>query len=198
MAVATPPPEWDEEAASAPAQAILAGGCFWCVEAVYRELRGVQALTSGYCGGAAEDAHYERVCSGRTGHAEALRIDFDPSQLSYGRILQVFFGVAHDPTQKDRQGNDIGPQYRSAIFPLNPAQERVARAYIAQLERSGLFTGPIVTAIEGPATFYPAEAYHQDYAHRHPDQPYICAVARPKEISLRRIFPQFLRTPSQE
>jgi peptide-methionine (S)-S-oxide reductase len=198
MAVAIPPPELDEEAASTPAQAILAGGCFWCVEAVYRALKGVRSVVSGYCGGTAADANYERVCSGRTGHAEAVRIDFDPSQLSYGRILQVFFGVAHDPTQKNRQGNDIGPQYRSAIFPLNAAQERVARAYMAQLDRAGVFAAPIVTTIEGPTPFYPAEAYHQDYAQRHPEQPYICAVARPKQDSLRRIFPEFLMNPGQE
>jgi len=198
MAVAVPPPELDEEAASAPGQAVLAGGCFWCVEAVYRELYGVRAVLSGYCGGSAEDARYERVCSGRTGHAEAVRIDFDPSRLSFGRILQVFFGVAHDPTQKNRQGNDIGTQYRSAIFPLNASQERVARAYVAQLDRLGLFAAPIATTIEGPAPFFPAEDYHQDYARRHPQQPYICAVAQPKQDSLRRIFPEFLKIPGQE
>jgi peptide-methionine (S)-S-oxide reductase len=191
MAVSVPVPEWQDPEADVPGRIVLAGGCFWCVEAVYRELHGVLSVTSGYSGGTAEDAEYRRVCSGTTSHAEAVDLRYDPKTLHFGQILQVFFGVAHDPTQKDRQGNDIGRQYRSAIFFLNDAQADMIRAYIAQLERERYFVQPIVTEIEPLQAFYPAEDYHQDYARRNPEQSYICAVAQPKIRAFAQIFPQY-------
>lgn len=167
-------------ASSEHAVAVVAGGCFWCTEAVYLSLDGVISVTPGYAGGEAHTANYEQVCGGRTGHAEAIRIEYDPSRLSYGDLLQVFFGVAHDPTQLNRQGNDIGPQYRSAIFPQDARQAEIARHYIDQLNGAQIFGQPIVTTIEENVTFYPAEQYHHNYAELHPTQPYICAVAMPK------------------
>jgi peptide-methionine (S)-S-oxide reductase len=176
-----------------PATAVLAGGCFWCTEAVYTELDGVLAVAPGYAGGTRETADYETVCTGRTKHAEAIRVTYDPARLTYGQLLKVFFAVAHDPTQRNRQGNDVGPQYRSAIFPADPDQRRVAEAYIKQLNDAGAFTGPIATTIEPDAEFFEAEAYHHDYAARHPTQGYIMAVSTPKVRKLEKYFPEKLK-----
>lgn len=174
-------------------EAILAGGCFWCTEAVYRQLAGVTDVVPGYAGGDADTANYQAVCSGRTQHAEAIRITYDPMQLSYGQLLKVFFAVAHDPTQKDRQGNDVGPQYRSALFPLDAGQEQVARAYLAQLDASGAFAARLATRIEPLEAFFVAEAYHHDYAAKNPGQPYIRFVSLPKVAKLVQAFPDKLR-----
>jgi peptide-methionine (S)-S-oxide reductase len=176
-----------------PATAILAGGCFWCTEAVYRELDGVLAVTPGYAGGTRETADYHTVSTGRTNHAEAIRITYDPARLTYGQLLKVFFSVAHDPTQRNRQGNDVGPQYRSALFPAGADQRRVAEAYIKQLDDAGAFTAPIATTIEPDARFYEAETYHHDYAARNPTQGYIMAVSMPKVRKLEKYFPQKLK-----
>jgi len=175
------------------ATAVLAGGCFWCTEAVYRQLDGVLAVTPGYAGGTRETADYETVCTGRTRHAEAIRITYDPGRLTYGQLLKVFFSVAHDPTQRDRQGNDVGPQYRSALFPAGDEQRRVAEAYVKQLDAAGAFTGPIVTTIEPGAEFYEAETYHHDYAQRNPSQPYIQSVSMPKVRKLEKYFSEKLK-----
>lgn len=183
-----PDPLIDVPAGDAPQRAVLAGGCFWCTEAVYRRLSGVLAVTSGYAGGDPDQAHYRAVCSGRSGHAEVVAIDFDPRQISFGALLKVFFAVAHDPTQLDRQGHDIGPQYRSAVFYTDDRQREVAAAYIRQLDAEGLFASPIVTRLEPLTRFHPAEAEHRQYADRNPDQPYIAAVAAPK---LHRLAEQF-------
>jgi peptide-methionine (S)-S-oxide reductase len=173
--------------------AILAGGCFWCTEAVFRQLDGVSTVESGYTGDSAHTANYEAVCSGQTDHAEAIRIEFDPRRISYGRLLKVFFSVAHDPTQLIRQGNDRGRQYRSAIFPADMQQREIAEAYLAQLQAAGVFSAPIATTIEPLDVFYPAETYHQDYAARNPNQPYIAAVSAPKVTKLRKLHPDLLK-----
>lgn len=175
-------------------RAVLAGGCFWCVEAVYQPLDGVQSVVSGYAGGDANSAHYEAVCSGRTGHAEVVEVRYDPHRISFGALLKLFFAVAHDPTQKDRQGNDRGPQYRSAIFPVDEAQRKVAEDYIQQLGNADAFTAPIVTTLEPGHPFHPAEDYHQDFARRNPNQPYITHVAKPKLEKLHAAFPELLKT----
>ena len=175
------------------ATAVLAGGCFWCTEAVYRELDGVLAVTPGYAGGTRETADYETVSTGRTKHAEAIRITYDPARLTYGQLLKVFFSIAHDPTQRNRQGNDVGPQYRSALFPAGADQRRVAEAYVKQLDDAGAFTGPIATTIEPDAEFYEAETYHHDYARRNPAQGYIMAVSTPKVRKLEKYFPEKLK-----
>lgn len=190
-----PAPTLDAPLASAPgrALAVLAGGCFWCTEAVYRELDGVQHVVSGYSGGDAASANYEAVCTGRTAHAEVIQIHYDPARISFGALLRIFFAVAHDPTQFHRQGNDVGPQYRSAIFYADAEQQRIAAAYIAQLEAAKVFARPIVTQLEPLAQFFEAEAYHQDYAARHPGQPYIAAVAAPKVDKLRAYFGEALK-----
>jgi peptide-methionine (S)-S-oxide reductase len=167
---------------------VLAGGCFWGVQAVYQHVKGVQNVMSGYAGGEANTAHYEQVGSGRTGHAEAVEITFDPKQISYGQILRIFFSVVHDPTQLDRQGPDAGPQYRSAIFTADPAQQKVAQAYIAQLDAARAFKKRIATRIETNKKFYPAEGYHQDYLLLHPREPYIVYNDLPKVENLRRLF----------
>jgi len=172
---------------------IVSGGCFWCIEAVFTEVEGVLGQTSGYAGGAAETADYETVCSGRTGHAEAVEIRYDPRRISYGQILKLFFSVAHDPTTLNRQGNDVGTQYRSAIFYQNEDQKRVAQAYIDQLDKAGIFSAKIVTKLEPLEAFYVAEEYHQGYAAAHPNQPYIAAVSMPKVHKLRRYFPGKLK-----
>ncbi len=177
--------------------AVLAGGCFWCVEAVFLELEGVLEVTSGYAGGTAETASYGAVCSGATNHAEVIRVRFDPARISYGQILKVFFSVAHDPTQLNRQGNDRGRQYRSAIFYADAAQKAVAEAYIRQLNEAGVFSAPIVTTVEPLDGFYEAEAYHQNYAARHPDQPYIAYTAAPKVDKLRKYFDEHLKGRSK-
>lgn len=169
-----------------PQTATLAGGCFWCVEGVFELLPGVIDVTSGYAGGSKATADYKTVCTGRTGHAEAVRITYDPRQITFGRLLQVFFAVAHDPTQLNRQGGDMGTQYRSAIFHENEDQRRVAEAYIRQLDSARVFEKPIVTTIEPlePEAFYVAEDYHQGYAEANPNQPYIACTALPKIAKL--------------
>ena len=169
---------------------VLAGGCFWGVEAVFEHVKGVTRVTSGYSGGSASDADYESVSAGDTGHAEAVRITYDPSRVTYGRLLKVFFSVAHDPTQLNRQGPDIGKHYRSAIFYVGQDQKRIAEGYIDQLNRAKLFKRPIATQVAGLKTFHEAEAYHQDYAARHPDQPYIVIHDLPKVENLRRRLPE--------
>jgi len=193
-AVAIPPP-----AAEAPAQgtgletAVLAGGCFWGIQAVYQHVSGVKNAVSGYAGGAQKDAYYQTVSSGRTTHAEAVQITFDPKQISYGKILQIYFSVAHDPTQLNRQGPDRGTQYRSAIFPMNEKQAEVAKAYIAQLDQAKMFHSKIVTKIEPGHEFYPAEGYHQDFLVLHPNYPYIVFNDLPKVRNLKRLFPDLYR-----
>lgn len=172
--------------------AVFAGGCFWCVEAVFRELRGVQSVRSGYVGGTAATADYRAVCSGRTDHAEAIEIVFDTSKITFGQLLKIHFSVAHDPTTLNRQGNDVGPQYRSAVFHTGEDQRRIAEAYIRQLNEAGVFTSPIVTTVEPLERFFEAEAYHQNYAALNPNQPYIAYVAQPKVEKLRESFPEKL------
>jgi len=168
--------------------AILAGGCFWCVEAVYLELKGVHSVVSGYAGGTADTADYRSVCTGRTDHAEVIEVRYDPDLISYGELLKIFFAVAHDPTQKDRQGNDIGRQYRSAIFWLDEEQKRVAEAYIAQINEAGVFDQPIATVLEPLDAFFDGEDYHQNYAARNPTQPYIAHLAAPKVQKLYQLY----------
>jgi peptide-methionine (S)-S-oxide reductase len=170
------------------ARAVLAGGCFWCVEAVYKQLDGVTAVTSGYAGGTADSADYQKVSSGRTGHAEAVEVRFDPTRVSYGQLLKVFFSIAHDPTTRDRQGPDVGKQYRSVIFYANDEQKKVAEAYIKQLDAAKVFDAPIVTEVVPLDRFYEAEEYHQDYADRNPLQPYILFNAAPKVQKVRKYF----------
>jgi peptide-methionine (S)-S-oxide reductase len=174
--------------------AVLAGGCFWGVQAVFQHVAGVTEAVSGYAGGARETAQYDLVSSGTTGHAESVQVTFDPRQISFGRILQIYFSVAHDPTQLDRQGPDIGPQYRSAIFPTSAEQARVARAYIDQLQANSVFDAPMVTRIEPDRAFYPAEAYHQDFLERHPDHPYIVINDLPKIANLQQTEPDVYRS----
>lgn len=182
-----------EPGARGPRAVVLAGGCFWCVEAVYRQLDGVLEVVSGYAGGTAETADYKTVCSGRTDHAEAVRVTYDPARIGYGDLLKVFFSVAHDPTQLDRQGNDRGRQYRSAVFYAGDEERSVAEAYIRQLDEAGVFGSPIVTKLEPLEAFYEAETYHQDYASLHPDQPYIASVAMPKVAKLRHHYKERLK-----
>lgn len=172
--------------------AVLAGGCFWCTEAVFKQLEGVLSIEPGYAGGRAERANYQAVCTGVSGHAEVIRITYRPESITFGRLLQVFFAVAHDATQVNRQGNDIGSQYRSAIFPQDAEQERLAKDYIHQLSDSGVFLDAIATTVESGQAFYPAEAYHHDYAAKHPEQPYIQAVSEPKAEKLRSYFRDYL------
>ncbi len=170
--------------------AVFAGGCFWGVEAVFEHVKGVTQVTSGYSGGTPETARYPVVSSGSTGHAEAVRITYDPSRISYGQLLKVFFSVAHNPTELNRQGPDTGPQYRSAIFHSNDEQKKVAQAYIAQLDAAKAFPRPIVTQLAPLKAFYDAEAYHQDYATRNPRQPYIVIHDAPKLANLQRQLPE--------
>ena len=177
-----------------PQTAVLAGGCFWCVEAVYKEIDGVLDVTSGYAGGTAETADYHAVCSGRTDHAEAVEIRFDPNRATFGQLLKVFFSVAHDPTQVDRQGADRGRQYRSAIFYTDAEQKRVAEAYIRQIDEAGVLGAPIATRLEPLPAFYHAEAYHQDYAERNPMQPYILYTSAPKVAKLHKTYPEILKS----
>jgi peptide-methionine (S)-S-oxide reductase len=172
---------------------VLAGGCFWGIELVFEHVKGVHDVRSGYAGGKSYMAHYASVASGDTGHAESVEITYDPKQVSYGELLRVFFSVAHDPTQLNRQGPDEGTQYRSAIFVASPGEERVARAYIQQLEQVKAFDEPIVTTLEPLQGFYVAEPEHQDYATRHPNQPYIVLNDRPKLARLQRLFPQLVK-----
>ena len=188
-----PDPVYDPTPDSHSALAVLAGGCFWCVEAVYRELAGVTEVVSGYSGGTAETADYKTVCTGQTEHAEVVQIAYDPTQTSYGQILKIFFAVAHDPTQLNRQGNDMGTQYRSAIFYADALQQEVAERYIQQLEQAGVFSRKIVTRLEPLEQFFEAEAYHQNYAALNPGQGYLQAAALPKVDKLRAYFGDRLR-----
>jgi peptide-methionine (S)-S-oxide reductase len=189
-----PAPAQDEPAGQATSEvAVLAGGCFWGVQGVYQHLKGVDKALSGYAGGAQSTAHYEIVGRGDTGHAESVKITFDPRQITYGKILQVFFSVVHDPTQLNRQGPDTGPQYRSSIFPSSTEQTAVAKAYIAQLNQARVFDAAIMTKIEMDRPFFPAEDYHQDYLKRHPTAPYIMYNDLPKISDLKRIFPELYR-----
>ena len=181
--------------AASRATAVFAGGCFWCVEAVFEELDGVIDAVSGYAGGTRETANYEAVCTGSTGHAEAVQIIYDPSRIGYHRLLEVHFAT-HDPTTLNRQGNDVGPQYRSAIFYANQEEQRIAREYIAALNASGAFDRPIVTTLEPLTEFFPAEAYHQSYVCVNPRQGYVRAVALPKVEKLRAKFAGDLKKKS--
>jgi len=183
-------PVFDSNVAS-PAEdtAVFAGGCFWGVEAVFEHVKGVKSAVSGYAGGTVANPSYEMVSSGDTGHAESVQVIYDPSQVSYGKLLQVFFSVAHDPTQLNRQGPDHGTQYRSAIFYNTPQQQRVAEAYIKQLTAAKTFSRPIVTQVSKLSAFYPAEAYHQDYLAHHPNQLYIVINDQPKVAALKKQFP---------
>ena len=194
-AVVIPPPALDAKApAAAPSQTIvLAGGCFWGVQAVFQHTKGVTAAISGYAGGDKQTAHYEKVGSGRTGHAEAVAVTFDPRHISYGKILQIYFSVAHNPTELNRQGPDTGTQYRSAIFYADDEQKRVANAYIAELDKAHAFPKPIVTQLEVLHGFYPAEDYHQDFAVLHPSYPYIVFNDLPKVENLKRLFADVYR-----
>jgi peptide-methionine (S)-S-oxide reductase len=176
-------------AGPAPQTAVLSGGCFWGVQGVFEHVRGVRQVLAGYSGGRAATADYETVSTGTTGHAESVKIVFDPQQISYGRILQVFFSVALDPTMKDAQGPDVGTQYRSEIFYANAEQQRVAAAYVAQLDAAHAFAAPIATRIDALSGFYPAEAYHQDFLVNHPDYPYIAFNDMPKVEALKALFP---------
>ena len=189
-----PPPLADETPGPALSEtAILAGGCFWGVQGVFQHVDGVTSAVSGYAGGAKATAEYEVVSTGITGHAESVQVTFDPRRISYGRILQIYFSVAHDPTELNRQGPDSGTQYRSAIFPTTPEQARVAQAYIAQLGSAHVFDAAIVTKIEPDKTFYPAEAYHQDFLNRNPTYPYIAINDMPKIDDLKRLMPDLYR-----
>jgi peptide-methionine (S)-S-oxide reductase len=195
QAHAVPAPLVDEPAPRGDATevAVLAGGCFWGVQGVFQHVRGVVSAVSGYSGGDKDTAEYETVSSGTTGHAESVKIAFDPKQISYGRILQIYFGVVHDPTELNRQGPDTGTQYRSEIFAATPAQAKVAAGYIAQLDKAGAFNAPIVTKVEALRGFYPAEGYHQNFLTLHPDYPYIAINDMPKVEALKRLFPDSYR-----
>jgi peptide-methionine (S)-S-oxide reductase len=171
-----------------PQSAVLGGGCFWCTEAVFVKLDGVISVMSGYAGGTADTADYKAVCSGTTDHAEVIRVRFDSSRISFGQILKVFFAIAHDPTHLNRQGNDIGRQYRSAVFYADEDQRRVSEAYIKQLSDAKVFPSPIVTTLEPLEQFFEAEAYHQNFVARNPGQPYVAAVAVPKVKKLEKAF----------
>jgi peptide-methionine (S)-S-oxide reductase len=197
--VALPDPKLDIPLAEKPGKsvAVFAGGCFWGVEAVFEHVRGVTDATSGYAGGSRLTARYPIVGTGRTGHAESVRVTYDPSKVSYGQLLKVFFSVAHDPTQVDRQSPDVGPQYRSELFTTGKAQRDVATAYIAQLDAAKVFDKRIATKVEPLDGFYPAEAYHQDYLRLHPDEPYIVYNDAPKLIHLQRMFPALYRSATR-
>jgi peptide-methionine (S)-S-oxide reductase len=194
-ASALPTPTVDEPATGGPKSetAVLAGGCFWGVQGVFQHVKGVSAAQSGYAGGDAATANYDTVSSETTGHAESVRITYDPSQVTYGQLLRVFFGVVQDPTELNYQGPDVGPSYRSVIFVQNDTQQKIANAYIAQLNQAGAFPSPIVTTVTPGANFYPAEAYHQDYLSLHPNNPYIVANDLPKLGALKADFPELYR-----
>ena len=190
-----PPPALDTPAGAARGleTAVLAGGCFWGLQGMFEHVQGVTKVVAGYSGGTRETAHYEMVGTERTGHAESVEITFDPKKVSYGQLLRLYFAVAHDPTQLDRQGPDSGPSYRSEIFFASPAQERVARAYVAQLDKAKVFGKPIVTRIEPLKEFYPAEDYHQDFLVHNPSYPYIVVNDLPKIAALKRVYPELYR-----
>ena len=195
-AVTVPAPAADVAAAPAAAteSLVLAGGCFWGVQGVFQHVQGVVSAVSGYAGGSADTAQYDKVGSGSTGHAEAVKVVYDPKKISYGKLLQIYFSVAHNPTELNRQGPDTGTQYRSTIFPANAEQTRVAQAYIAQLNTANTFGRKLATTVEPLKAFYPAEAYHQDYLTLHPDQPYIVYNDLPKVEDLKRSFPSLYMT----
>jgi peptide-methionine (S)-S-oxide reductase len=190
-AVIIPPPTTDTQPSSGIQTAVLAGGCFWGVQGVFQHTTGVVNAVSGYSGGSKTTADYNKVSTGTTGHAESVEIKFDPKKISYGRILQIFFSVVHDPTQLNRQGPDSGTQYRSAIFTTNDEQKKVAEAYIAQLNAAKVFKKPIVTQVGPVEAFYAAEGYHQDYLTLHPNQPYIAYNDIPKVENLKKIFAEY-------
>lgn len=194
-ATAIPDPAVDAPLAKTKGEqtAVLAGGCFWGIEAVFEHVKGVSDVRSGYSGGSASDAKYRTVSSGQTGHAESVRIVYDPSQVTYGQLLKVFFSVAHDPTEINRQGPDTGTQYRSAIFYSNDEQKRIAQAYIEQLNQAKVFPRPIATKVDALDSFHEAEAYHQDYLEHHPDEPYIVINDMPKVANLRKQLPDLYK-----
>ena len=190
-AVAVPAPALDNPKAAGPLQtAVLAGGCFWGVQGVFEHVKGVRRVLSGYSGGKRDTAEYEKVSTGDTGHAESVQITFDPGEVSYGEILRVYFSVAHDPTQLNRQGPDSGTQYRSSIFYGDDNQQKLARAYIAQLDQAHVFGSRIVTRVDPLSAFYPAEGYHQDYLVHNPDSLYIVYNDLPKIAHLKQLLPQ--------
>lgn len=174
------------------AVAILGGGCFWCLEAVFQQVKGVSHVTSGYAGGARPNPTYEQICTGVSGHAEVVKLDFDPSIISFSQLLDVFYGI-HDPTTLNRQGNDVGTQYRSVIYCQKAEQRHIAEAYIAELQSSGLVKSPIVTEVSDAVTFYPAEAYHQNYFANHPNQGYCQMVVAPKVHKLKQYFTEWVK-----
>ena len=194
--IAIPAPAIDEPAGQAGTTetAVFAGGCFWGVQGVFQHVKGVTGAVSGYAGGKESDAHYRTVGTGQTGHAESVRVTFDPTKISYARLLQIYFSVAHDPTELNRQGPDTGPQYRSAIFPTSNQQAQIAKAYIAQLDAAHVFSGPIATTIEPDRSFYVAEDYHQNFLTLNPTYPYIVINDLPKIENLKRLFPETYRT----
>jgi peptide-methionine (S)-S-oxide reductase len=191
--VTAPVPAMIVPAAGHRETAVFAGGCFWGVEGVFEHVKGVISATSGYAGGTAATAEYETVSTGTTGHAEAVKVVFDPTQVNYADLLRIYFSVVADPTELNRQGPDTGPQYRTALFPQSPAQAQVARAYLTQLGAAHVFARPIVTRIESNATFFAAEPYHQDFMARNPTYPYIVINDRPKVDALKKVFPQSYR-----
>jgi peptide-methionine (S)-S-oxide reductase len=188
-----PDPALDQKPATGLQKAVLAGGCFWCTEAVYEVVEGVKSVVSGYSGGTKETADYRRVSSGDTAHAECVEVTYDPAVISYGQILRVFFEVAHDPTQLNRQGPDTGPQYRSAVFYANDEQKAITEAYIRQLEAAKVFKSKIVTEVSPLKGFYPAEGYHQNYAAQNPNNPYIAYNSAPKVEKLKKACPRLVR-----
>ena len=194
-AVAIPNPKLDAQLATTKSQqtAVFAGGCFWGIEAVFDQVKGVSKAESGYAGGSANTADYYTVSSGATGHAESVRVTYDASQITYGQLLKVFFSVAHDPTELNRQGPDVGSQYRSAVFFANDEQKRIAESYIKQLDEAKLFSGKIVTQVVPLAAFYAAEDYHQNYLVNHPNEPYIVYNDMPKLVNLRKLLPDLCK-----
>jgi len=194
-AIAIPDPTLDAPLAATKGEqtAVFAGGCFWGIQAVFQHVKGVKSATAGYSGGAAQTAHYEMVSTGETGHAESVQVIYDPSQVTYGQLLKVFFSVAHDPTELNRQGPDTGTQYRSAIFYSTEEQQRIALAYINQLNQAKIFNRTIVTQVVAFNSFYQAEGYHQDYAVKHPDDPYIATNDLPKVENLRKQLPNLYK-----
>jgi peptide-methionine (S)-S-oxide reductase len=195
--ITVPVPAQDEKAVATHSEtAVFSGGCFWGVQGVFEHVRGVEQVASGYTGGAASTAHYGKVEDGDTGHAESVQITYDPTQITYGRLLQIFFSVAHDPTELNYQGPDHGTQYRSAVFPVNQEQRKVAESYIAQLGQAHVFSAPVVTRVEDFKGFYAAEAYHQNYLALHPNDPYIAINDLPKVANLKKMFPDlYLNAP---
>ena len=192
--IALPAPALDEAKTNETKEtAVFAGGCFWGVQGVFQRVAGVSNAVSGYAGGTEETAHYETVGNGTTGHAESVRVTFDPAKISYGKLLQIYFSVAHDPTELNRQGPDVGTQYRSTIFPTSTEQARVAKAYIDQLNKARLYDAAIVTTVEPNKAFYPAESYHQDFLTDNPTYPYIVYNDMPKIENLKRLFPADFR-----